>query len=143
MSSSNTDGDIAEVNPGLLELSKDPKEWREQRRRAMKERIFGHPNNPGSSAANSDILNKDFIPRGGTAFPTFQTVRASDGDGDCAEQEAFILKQILCRKRQREQREKDIPLVEPATDESSRVSSQLPELSVKEKLLQKYKTPSF
>jgi hypothetical protein len=38
---STQDGELSDVAPVLLELSKDPAAWREARRQAMREKIFG------------------------------------------------------------------------------------------------------
>ncbi|CCW59926.1 unnamed protein product [Phytomonas sp. EM1] len=145
MFSSNQDGDLTQVNPGLLELSRDPKEWREQRRRAMKERIFGHKDSQGGYSGSSDVPNNEHAPLGRIesttpSLPTSQTPCGPGSDGDRAQQEAFILQQILCRKRQREERGKGSPAVEPTHDAFNKASSAPCELSIKDKLLQKYKT---
>jgi hypothetical protein len=53
----NDDGDITQVAPEILELSKDPAAWREARRQALRAKVFGHgaganSNGPTSSAGH-------------------------------------------------------------------------------------------
>ncbi|ORC93176.1 uncharacterized protein TM35_000025020 [Trypanosoma theileri] len=113
MSTDETDGSLSDVNPELLELSKDPVAWREQRRRALQEKVFG---------------------RSGTASGSSPAELSSGGECKraTAEQEAYVLQQIMSHKRRR-----DAAAAEEETKTTNVEKSA--KMSMKEKLLQQLK----
>lgn len=85
------DGDLSNVNPDLLKLCANAEDWKEQRRRAMKAKIFG------AGGASSDQGNAS-TPAGPS--PSAATARAPESQ---QASEAYILQQILSRKRRHEE----------------------------------------
>lgn len=116
------DGDLSNVNPGILTLSKDPEIWREQRRKAMREKIFGAGG--GEESNLSTTKSSEYI------APT---------SSDVAANEAYILKQILSHKRTREEGGNMIPSCSSNNVEApSSDLAKAPSRSLKERLLEKY-----
>lgn len=92
------DGDLDEVNPGILELAKDPNAWREQRRRAMREKIFG--GGGGGAGANGGMESNVSAPLSSSSFsPSSGPATSAE---EIAAREAFILQQIQSHKRRRD-----------------------------------------
>lgn len=115
------DGDLSNVNPGILALSKDPDLWREQRRKAMREKIFG---SGGREEVNSTSNKTSNI---GKPSPS-----------DVAANEAFILKQILSHKRSRDESTGQQPLLSTPASTPPCEAPKLSGRSLKERLLEKY-----
>lgn len=97
-----SDGDLTNVNPELLKLCQDPSAWREQRKQAMRARIFGKDG--ASSTATTAAGASHYMPKkvdgDDEAEPHSRPVaphQATKGD------ESFVLQQIQLRKRQREE----------------------------------------
>ncbi|KEG14224.1 hypothetical protein DQ04_00571190 [Trypanosoma grayi] len=129
MSRDETDGSLSDVNPDLLELCKDPAAWREQRRRALQEKVFcrgGATNSGGGSGAP--------FPTG--SIPARESVSGGSNGGrqsgrTAEEQEAYVLEQLMSHKRRREEAAK----VEDAQTDQVAANK----LSTKDKLLQQLK----
>ncbi|GET93099.1 hypothetical protein, conserved [Leishmania tarentolae] len=147
------DGDLSNVNPGLLKLCANPEEWREQRRRAMKAKIFGTDTQAGASLTAEAYLPTDttFSPSPSSAQKT-STASYSGQQGPLSQQatESYILQQILSHKRRREEAngEKASVLANPPQVHSQQpmtqqqqnpTASQGEGLSLKEKLMRKYR----
>ncbi|KAH9582044.1 hypothetical protein LSM04_003415 [Trypanosoma melophagium] len=113
MSTDEIDGSLTDVNPELLELSKDPVVWREQRRRALQEKVFGRNDTAGGSSAP-----------------------AGNSTGECkratAEQEAYVLQQIMSHKRRRDAAAAEVDAKTANVEKSAKIS-------MKAKLLQQLK----
>lgn len=123
------DGELSSVNPGLIALTNDPAAWREQRRRAMREKIFGEQQRTDRNVTCMPSGAEQYMPlsSGGTAVPAAGSTSRSDD-------EAYVLQQILNRKRRlQEEKEK---VVVPRTEDSQ--PSVAPELSLKERLMKKF-----
>ncbi|EPY25863.1 hypothetical protein STCU_06439 [Strigomonas culicis] len=122
------DGDLSSVNPNLLELSKDPDAWKEQRRRQMREKIFGGAH---ASTTTSDTY-MPVAPRAEEA-PVYAAEKGSHHSRD--HDEAFVLQQLQSHKRRR-----DDELLERQKQQAAESGPRpAAPLSLKEKLLQQYK----
>ncbi|CBH15498.1 hypothetical protein, conserved [Trypanosoma brucei gambiense DAL972] len=104
MSHDGDDGSLQDVNPYLLELCKDPVAWREQRRRALREKVFGRGTGEDSDIAGSRVGNIDrstavsaLDPLPNTPGPNGPTRKSAE------DQEAYVLQQIMSHKRKREE----------------------------------------
>lgn len=115
------DGNVSDVNPGILALSSDPDAWREQRRKAMREKIFGVKAKNDSGTASNE-------PCAILGAPS----------SDVAQNEAFILKQIMSRKHRREEEETQKECLSPATGAPHPPPEKSNSQSLKERLLEKY-----
>lgn len=115
------DGNVSDVNPGILALSSDSNAWREQRRKAMREKIFGVKTKNDSSTASNE-------PSGTVGVPS----------SDVAQNEAFILKQIMSRKHRREEEETQKECLSSAVGASHPSPEKSNSQSLKERLLAKY-----
>lgn len=143
MSNEDVDGEMADVNPALLELAKDPNEWREQRRRAMKAKIFGQTQTSTSATDNHAGSIQEYMPVERTEnFAVVGASPASDRD----QAEANILQQILSHKRRRDERTEEAsaapappPVIAEAPPAGPTAQAPQQELSMKEKLMRKYK----
>ncbi|KAG5489915.1 hypothetical protein JKF63_00032 [Porcisia hertigi] len=100
------DGDLSNVNPELLKLCASAEDWREQRRRAMKAKIFGtgpmvSPLSEGEACLTTDRSV------GPSPSPELQISAAScPAQHDLTSQqtaESYILQQILSHKRRRDE----------------------------------------
>ncbi|ESL06986.1 hypothetical protein TRSC58_05332 [Trypanosoma rangeli SC58] len=131
MSRNDADGSLGDVNPELLELSKDPIAWREQRRRALQAKVFGRGGRNGgveSSAASAHTKNIS----SGAGAPNTSCV-ADESRLKRGEHEAYVLEQLKSHRRRREDALK-------SEEAPARLVSCM-ELSTKEKLLQRLKNP--
>ncbi|AYU83383.1 hypothetical protein conserved [Leishmania donovani] len=150
---SDFDGDLSNVHPQLLKLCANPEDWREQRRRAMKAKIFGTGAQAGASPAAETYLPTDRTvgPSPSSAQqPSASSYSGQQGPVSQQAAESYILQQILSHKRRREEAntEKASALAstpqphpqQPMTQQQQNPpSSQGQELSLKEKLMRKYR----
>ncbi|KPI88207.1 hypothetical protein ABL78_2711 [Leptomonas seymouri] len=100
------DGDISNVNPDLLKLCANADDWREQRRRAMKAKIFG--GDGGGNALGGEQSNPNaYLPSEGTTGPSPPSAPSATAAGQIPPSqqasEAYILQQILSHKRRRDE----------------------------------------
>ncbi|KAK7197226.1 hypothetical protein NESM_000668500 [Novymonas esmeraldas] len=135
-----SDGDLSNVNPELLKLTANAEDWREQRRRAMKAKIF-------SGAAGGDVSNAEaYMPTSGTAgsSPAFAAPSPESAYANQQATESYILQQILSHKRRRDDggdaQVNSAPSAPsaPAPSTQPPAAANGPELSLKEKLMRKY-----
>ncbi|CBZ25878.1 conserved hypothetical protein [Leishmania mexicana MHOM/GT/2001/U1103] len=146
------DGDLSNVHPELLKLCANPEDWREQRRRAMKTKIFGTGDQAGASPAA-----EAYLPTDRTVGPSPSSARQpsassySGQQGPVPQQAAgsYILQQILSHKRRREEANTEnasalasTPQPHPqqsmTQQQQNPTASQGADLSLKEKLMRKY-----
>ena len=93
----NSDGNISDVNPELLKLCANADEWREQRRRAMKAKIFGSGSGGGSDNSGGGENNVSaYAPSQGTAGSMSSATAQLPASQQAAE--AYILQQLLSLK---------------------------------------------
>lgn len=122
------DGDLSDVNPGILALSKDTSAWVEQRRRAMREKIF--------SQKAGDLAQQE---QSGLSSASPEGSSEGVSNDEVAAREAYILKQLMSKKRQREDLQgQGSALPAPAQQNGIETEPVRPQLSLKERLLQKY-----
>ncbi|KAG5463863.1 hypothetical protein LSCM1_00036 [Leishmania martiniquensis] len=146
------DGDLSEVNAELLKLSANPEEWREQRRRAMKAKIFASGAKVGASStaeAYVPTVRSAGSPPSSAPQPSPPSYAGQEAQVSQQAAESYILQQILSHKRRREQANSlqvNVPAGAPqphpqqsVTEQQQRTSSQGEGLSLKEKLMRKYK----
>ncbi|KAF8297535.1 hypothetical protein TcYC6_0080370 [Trypanosoma cruzi] len=131
MSRNDVDGSLNDVNPDLLELSKDPVAWREQRRRALQEKVFGHGREGGSSVSSVAPAPANGPPSGATASSAPSV--SGEAGRKMEEHETYVLQQIMSHKRRRDDAAK--------SEAAPAVSASPVGLSMKEKLLQRLKNP--
>ncbi|RNF11854.1 hypothetical protein TraAM80_00689 [Trypanosoma rangeli] len=131
MSRSDADGSLSDVNPELLELSKDPVAWREQRRRALQAKVFGHGGGDGGAESSATSVHTKNISSGARAPNASCVVDESRLKRE--DHEAYVLEQLKSHKRRRE----DAVMTEEAPGGSVSYMG----LSTKEKLLQRLKNP--
>jgi hypothetical protein len=94
--SSDPDGDLIDVNKQLLELCKDPVSWKEQRKKAMREKIFGHSSSDQVASPGAQQEAHQYMP--GHSSDGAREVRpALRGD------EEFVMQQLKSHKRQRQE----------------------------------------
>ncbi|CAJ1037499.1 hypothetical protein Q4I32_007760 [Leishmania shawi] len=140
------DGDLSNVNPELLRLCANPEDWREQRRRAMKAKIFGNGAQVDSSAAAETYLPMDRTagPSPSSApQPSVSTYAGQQAPVSKQAAESYILQQLLSHKRHREEtntQQASAPARTPQLHpQPPPPTSQGHELSLKEKLMRKYR----
>ncbi|KPA79866.1 hypothetical protein ABB37_04943 [Leptomonas pyrrhocoris] len=97
------DGDLSNVNPDLLKLCANADDWREQRRRAMKAKIFGGGHGGGSEGEALSSANAYLPSDGTTAGPSPPSSAAGPIPPSQQASEAYILQQILSHKRRRDE----------------------------------------
>ncbi|RNF08945.1 uncharacterized protein Tco025E_07068 [Trypanosoma conorhini] len=132
MCRTDTDGSLSDVNPDLLELSKDPVAWREQRRHALQFKVFGHGGGRGGAEGSADPAPTKNIPQGAKASNA--SAVGAESRQKMEEREAYVLEQLKSHKRRRED------AATSAGAPTGSVSSA--GLSTKEKILQRLKKPN-
>ena len=131
------DGDLSSVDPTLLKLCQNAEQWKEQRRRALQQKVFA--NKELQQQGHSTMSSSHAAPMG-----------TSDNAGD----EAYVLAQLMNHKRKREAEVAPppstvvapppttavVPVAYPvsATPSSQPFAGTPSGLSLKEKLMQKY-----
>ncbi|KAG5465334.1 hypothetical protein CUR178_00036 [Leishmania enriettii] len=146
------DGDLSRVNPELLKLCASPEDWREQRRRAMKAKIFGTGAQVSASSTTEAYLPVDRTagsPPSSAPQPFASSFTGEQAPASQQTAESYILLQILSHKRRREEANNshvNTPANAPqlhtqrsVTPQQQLVASQSDGLSLKEKLMRKYK----
>lgn len=129
------DGDLTNVNPELLKLCANSEDWREQRRRAMKAKIFGSAASTGSASASAGAY---LPPENSSSGPSPASSAPAAPAASQQATEAYILQQILSHKRRRDEANgQPQPPSQPTPPPEAPSGEQ--GLSLKEKLMRKYR----
>jgi hypothetical protein len=127
---SGVDGDLSEVNPGLLALCQNSEAWKEQRKAAIRAKILGQPQGTQGSTAGQ------------------QQERSATVSDSRAE---FVLQQIKSRKHGRHEDDSGRhenggapppPPPPPPSSTNQETGTSASETSLKQKLLDKFRKQS-
>lgn len=117
------DGDLSSVDPSLLKLCQNAEQWKEQRRRALQEKVFAN-RGPQQAATSSTLATS--------------SSSSSQGTSDNAGDEAYVLAQLMSHKRKREAESTAPPTGNSSAPLANNNAPPTGGMSLKEKLMQKY-----
>jgi hypothetical protein len=117
------DGDLSSVDPSLLKLCQNAEQWKEQRRRALQEKVFAN-RGPQQAATSSTLATS--------------SSSSSQGTSDNAGDEAYVLAQLMSHKRKREAESTAPQTSAPLANNNAPPTAPTGGMSLKEKLMQKY-----